>query len=211
MVTDSGSLTDDNASTVVDEEVFADLRAGVDVDTGLRVRVFRHHARDHRDLVLIQLVCDAVDEDGEHAGVREQDLLLAVSRRIALKVCRQVLEQQLLNGRDALDECRADRIGHFAVLVALRHRQRDLARQLFMDVLHQKCAVLLRRQLQEVAVAVVNRENELLTVADDLDDRITVGHAQRIAVHGDLRALVVRRHAVSRRMDDGVLFCFVHS
>ena len=52
----------------VDEEVFADLRAGVDVDTGLRVRVFRHHARDHRDLVLIQLVCDAVDEDGEHAG-----------------------------------------------------------------------------------------------------------------------------------------------
>ena len=54
-------------------------------------------------------------------------------------------------------------------------------------------------------------ENELLTVADDLDDRITVGHAQRIAVHGDLRALVVRRHAVSRRMDDGVLFCFVHS
>ena len=74
------------------------------------------------------------------------------------QVRRQVLEQQLLNGRDALDECRADRIGHFAVLVALRHRQRDLARQLFVDVLHQKRAVLLRRQLQEVAVAVVNRE-----------------------------------------------------
>ena len=92
VVADDRRLTDDDACTVVDEEVFADLRTGVDVDTGLGVRVLGHHARDHRDLVLIQLVRDAVDEDGKHAGIREQHFLLAVSRRIALKVRRQVLE-----------------------------------------------------------------------------------------------------------------------
>ena len=173
--------------------------------------VLRHHARDHRDLVLVQLVRDAVDEDGEHTGVREQDLLLAVGCGVALKVCRQVLEQQLLNGRDTRDERRADLIGYLAVFVALGHRQRDLARQLFVNVLHQKRAVLLRRQLQQVAVAVVNRKNELLTVPDDLDDRIAIGHTKRIAVHRDLRALIVLCHTARRRMDGIVLFYFVHN
>ena len=172
--------------------------------------IFRHHARDHRNFIFIQLVRDAVNEDSKHAGVGEQYLFLAVGRGVAFKVRGQILEQQLLNGRHARNERRADLIGKVVVFLAFRHRQRDLVEEFFVDVFHQKRAVLLRRQLEQVSVAIVDRKNELLTVSEDLDDRIAAGHAQRVTVHGDLRAFVVCRHAVSRRVNGVVFSCFVH-
>ena len=50
------------------EKYFADGRAGIDVDARLRVGVLRHDARDHRHFLKIQLVRDAVDEDGNIPG-----------------------------------------------------------------------------------------------------------------------------------------------
>ena len=80
-----------------------------------------------------------------------------------------------------------------------------------MDVLHQKRTVLLRRQLQQVTVAVIDREEKLLTVADDLDDGIARGHTLRVAVKGDIRIFIIRRHARSRGADGLVFLCFVHA
>ena len=54
---------------MVDEEPRPDLGAGMDVDAGTAVGVLRHHPGDHGHLPQIQLVGDAVDEDGEQAGV----------------------------------------------------------------------------------------------------------------------------------------------
>ena len=90
---------------------------------------------------------NAVDEDGEHAGIGEQDLFHAVGSGVAVKVRGKVLQQHLLNGRKARDKVARNVVGARVILLAFAHRQRDLRRQLFVDVLHQKRAVLLRRQL----------------------------------------------------------------
>ena len=46
MVADDGGLAYHDAGAVVDEEIAADLRAGVNIDTGAAVGVLRHHAGD---------------------------------------------------------------------------------------------------------------------------------------------------------------------
>ena len=86
MVADDRRLADDDAGPVVDEEVFSDGRAGVDVDAGVVVGVLGHHPGDHGDLHAIEHVGDAVDKDGVEAGVGEDDLLLGGRGRVAVKV-----------------------------------------------------------------------------------------------------------------------------
>ena len=48
MIADDGGLADDDACGVVDEEVLADLRARVDVDTSELVGMLAHDTRDKR-------------------------------------------------------------------------------------------------------------------------------------------------------------------
>ena len=53
MVADHSSFTDDDAGAVVDKEIFADCRAGMDVDAGFLVRQLSHDARNERYLQFI--------------------------------------------------------------------------------------------------------------------------------------------------------------
>ena len=68
---------------MVDEELLADGRAGVDVDARLRVGVLGHHARQQRHAELVEHVGQAVDGDGVEAGVAEDDLVEALGRGVA--------------------------------------------------------------------------------------------------------------------------------
>ena len=101
MVSDHRGFTDDDARAVIDEEVFPDLRAGVDVDSGVAVGILRHDAGNKGDAQAVEFVGHAVDEDGEHPRIAEYDLLPALRRGIALKLRLHILEdvykrQQLL-------------------------------------------------------------------------------------------------------------------
>lgn len=99
-----GRLADDDAGAVVDEEIFADLRAGVDVNAGRAVGVLAHDARDERNFALVELVRHAVDEDRVQAGVGEDDLLLAAGGGVAVEVCGHVLHEHGLDLRQAAQE-----------------------------------------------------------------------------------------------------------
>lgn len=72
---DLGGLADDDAGSVVDEEVLADGGAGVDVNAGETVGVLGHDAGNEGHLQQVQLMCQAVDHDGVETGVGEDDLV----------------------------------------------------------------------------------------------------------------------------------------
>ncbi len=62
---------------MIDEERFADGGAGVNVDAGVTVRPFRHHARNVRDFQMIEPMRQALHGDGLDARIAEQHLLEA--------------------------------------------------------------------------------------------------------------------------------------
>ena len=91
MVADHGRFANDDAGAMVDEEILADLRAGVDVDAGAGMRVFSHDARNEGHAFQIQLVRHAIDVDGEQPGIAENDLLAALRGGITLKFRLHIL------------------------------------------------------------------------------------------------------------------------
>ena len=140
MAANDRGLADDNAGAVVDEEVLPYLRAGADVDARDAVSVLAQQARDQRHLQLLQLVCHAVGEDGEEAGVANEDLLEAARRRVAVEGGVDVLEQQLLHGGQSVQEVLGDLFGlglhHRRALLCVLEEQGlvDLAAQDALDV-----------------------------------------------------------------------------
>jgi hypothetical protein len=83
VVADGGGLADDDADAVVDEEVRADPGARVQIHAGALMAVFRQHARQQRHGERVEDMGDALERDGQHAGVGEDDLLDAARGRIA--------------------------------------------------------------------------------------------------------------------------------
>jgi ADP-ribose pyrophosphatase YjhB (NUDIX family) len=80
---DDRSLADDDAGAVIDEEAFADRRAGVDVDAGPLVGEFGDQPRDDRRAQAVQLVCDTVVEAGDRTGVADENFVSAARRGVA--------------------------------------------------------------------------------------------------------------------------------
>src|ERR1700678_2473459 len=69
---------------MVYEEVRANLRARMDVDPGALVRELGDHAGQEGNLEAIEDVREALERDREHAGVGEDDLLVAQGGGVAL-------------------------------------------------------------------------------------------------------------------------------
>ena len=209
VIADDRCLADDDAGAVVDEEILADLRTGVDVDTCRAVGVLAHDARDERDLALIELVRHAVDEDRVQAGVGEDDFLLAAGGGIAVEVCGHVLHEHGLDLRQTAQEP----VAHGAraraqlglVLDRVGKRQVHLLAEVGVDLAEQELRKRLGRDVRHRAAREICREEHLLQILNDLDDDLAVGHAQLLAVHGYLGRLV----AVGDLRRDGVQQTFL--
>jgi hypothetical protein len=72
---DGGCFSDDHTRAVIDEKRFANGSAGVNVDAGMTVRGFRHHARDVGDFQTIEPMRQALHGNGLDARIAEQHLL----------------------------------------------------------------------------------------------------------------------------------------
>jgi hypothetical protein len=59
-LTDDGGLADHHASVLIDEKTAVDLRGGIDVDPGERVRKVGNHARQKRHPQEVKRVRQAV-------------------------------------------------------------------------------------------------------------------------------------------------------
>jgi hypothetical protein len=104
VVADDGRLADDDAGAVVDDHGVAQRRAGVDVDAGPLVRPFGQHARQERHAQFVEAVGDAVDGDGEEAGVGQDHLVDALGRGVAALDGRGVDHQLAVDLGQGLEE-----------------------------------------------------------------------------------------------------------
>ena len=84
MVSNDAGLTDDDTCSVIDEEMGADRRAGMDVDAGAAVRPLSHHSRDDRHAGTVQSMRDALNGDRFDERIRKNNLLLVDRGGIAL-------------------------------------------------------------------------------------------------------------------------------
>ncbi|ODU54560.1 MAG: hypothetical protein ABT01_08270 [Clostridium sp. SCN 57-10] len=83
MVADRASFADDDARSVVNEEIGADGCAGVDIDAGRLVRMLGHHARDKRNLKLIKPMGETVNTDRLKRRIGKHDFRLRAGGRVS--------------------------------------------------------------------------------------------------------------------------------
>ena len=84
VISDDGRFADDDAGAVVDEEGFADLRRGVDVNSRAVVHVFAHHARQNRHAARLQDMGQAVHGQCTQTGIGQDDFGVTLCGRVAL-------------------------------------------------------------------------------------------------------------------------------
>ena len=91
IITDLRGLSDHHAGSMVNKEILSYGRPRIDVNPGLIVGVFRHNARDIGHIFQIQLMGNPIDIDGKQPRIAEDNLLLALCRRISVKAGLNVL------------------------------------------------------------------------------------------------------------------------
>ena len=90
IVSDRCRFADHHAGAVVDEEPFADGRAGMDVDCRNAVRVFGHDARNHGDPSVIKNMRNALDRDGFESGITDDDFVERPCGGVAVVCCLNI-------------------------------------------------------------------------------------------------------------------------
>ena len=108
IVADNGGLTDNDAGTVVNEEIPTHRSAGVDIDARNAVGVLCHDPGQHGNLQRIQHMGKAVHSDGKQARIGENDLILTESRGIPIVGCLQIGLHQRPHLPDLLEEIQTD-------------------------------------------------------------------------------------------------------
>ena len=77
IVANDRRFPDDNTCSVVNEKIFSDDRAGVDIDPRLAMCVFRHDPRDERNTFKIQDMGDPIYKNRKQAGIGYDDFRFA--------------------------------------------------------------------------------------------------------------------------------------
>ena len=104
-------LTDYNAGTVVDEEIFANRGTRVDIYTGEAVGILGHHTWNQRHTEKEEFVSQAVHKDRVETRVGKDDLIRIVGCRVAVVACLDVGHQHLPDGRNPGQELIYQRSG----------------------------------------------------------------------------------------------------
>ena len=89
---------------MVDEEMTADARAGVDINSGLAMRPLGHHARHERKVLAVEKMRDTLDGDGFEEGVGENDFVAGARGGVTLVGCFDVWLQHGPDGRELVEE-----------------------------------------------------------------------------------------------------------
>ena len=158
---------------------------GVDVDAGARVGVLRHHARDQRDAQQQQLVGDAVDRDRFQAGIAEDDLVIALRRRVAFEGGLHVVIEQIADVRQLAEQLDRLLLGHafqvdgravgLSLVVLVPQGPADLDGQLVVEPVDQIADVVFHIAHVQVLPPPVAGIEDIEQIAEDLGNRLPVG------------------------------------
>ena len=116
MFPDLRRLADDDACAMVDHEILADGRTGVDIDSRLAMGELRHDAWDDWHLHLIQHVRKAINGNCIEPRIGKDDLVGTLCRRIAIKNRGDIGGKIFANRGNLLKESQRDLLGLFAYL-----------------------------------------------------------------------------------------------
>ena len=185
---------------MVDAEVPADGGLRVNVDARDTVGVLCHHSRNQRHLQHIELVGDAVDGDGQKSRVGEDDVLLAVGRRVAVKCRLQIRIQKLSYPGYLLEE--PDRhvlgnlpqlfLGLLVKLLIVVECQRNLLLQVEHDILDQHGQLPFRAVAAVRVLPVVSRIHDAKHLVDDIHHCVPVRHVVDIhLIHIPIQGIVL--------------------
>ena len=103
MRSDFGGLANDHAGSVIDEEVRADLRPGMNINSRPAVRPFGHDTRDQRHFVVKQMG-HSINRDCLQCRVSENDFLVTFRSRITFVSGVDVRPKQATHGGQFLQE-----------------------------------------------------------------------------------------------------------
>ena len=170
MIADRGGFANDNARGMVDEEVFTDRSARIDVYARTAMRIFGHDAWNQRHLLHVKLMGDAVHEYRKESRIRKDDLLFALCGRVAVESSLHILEKGLVQ----FGQLRKER---FRYLV---HARFDL-------FLRHGVAVAEQQSLAQLALQGVFDTNE--RIADEIAG---------VAARGDFLSEITGEHQVAQ-------------
>ena len=110
MIADRGRRADNHAGSVIDEEIFSDGRTGMNIDSGGRMRVFRHHTRNQRHIQKKKLMRQTIDRRREQSRIGKNNLVLVISCRISLIGCFDIRIDKRPHGRNPAAEGQGDAV-----------------------------------------------------------------------------------------------------
>ena len=99
-----GSLPDHDARAVIDREARTDLCRGMDVDPGLPVPELAQDPRKEWNVKLVQRMSYPIKRDREEAGIRQDNLVRAVGRRVPLVHRIGVSQERVIDARQLRKE-----------------------------------------------------------------------------------------------------------
>ena len=197
MIANLARFADHDARAMVDEEVVADRRAGMDVDSRFLVCPLGHHAWNERHAQPMQFVRQAVDRYGPESRIAENHFVQALARRVAVIRRLDIRRQQPAQVGDPLEEVDRHRlalgfevgfliarIGILDHAVLVPQRASDLCRELIVQTVNQVAHVVrdvARMQTLSTAVSGIN----------DLFQIFQAGHDH----------LILRQRAMSQVID----------
>ena len=188
VVADDRRLADDHPRAVVDGEVVADGGTRVYVDARLRMRHFGDDARDKRHLQPQQGVGDAVVADGADGRVAEDDLAVALGRRVAVVGRLHVGLQQPAEVGQLPDEGRglvlrrAFQVGIAGQRVVKAQARLDLLGKQPLQPLHVDADVIQQGLLVDGRLAEVAGEQQRPRQAHHLAQGFHRGHGHAVAL-----------------------------
>ena len=104
MTADDGGLANHDTRTVVDGEILTNLGSWMDINTRLRVSLFRNDTRDDRHFQFVQPMSDTIVSHRVHAGIAEDDLTVVRCSRVVVKQCLHIGIEQSFDFWQRLDE-----------------------------------------------------------------------------------------------------------
>ncbi len=97
--TDDGGFTNDHAGSVIDKESVINLRTGMNIDSGLAMRLFRDDARQQRKVELMQLMGQPIVHHRMNSRVAEQHIIHAARGGVTLISGEDITVKTLTNHR----------------------------------------------------------------------------------------------------------------
>jgi len=125
IVTDDRGLADDDAGAVINEEARSDRGPRMDIDAGPGMRNLRHQPGEQPRVQAMQDMGEAVMDDGDHAGIADQDFRKIARSRVADEGRPQIADQKPAHGR----QLRGKAARQFDCLLAAQSRQQVVANE----------------------------------------------------------------------------------